>query len=178
MFKRVLVAVDGSPASTAGFKAAVQFAKDQQAALTALHVIDDSALVTNFEDAYIPPGYVDSLYEGLRKSGRKILSKAEAIAQASGVDAQAMQVESHGQTVAQAIVGQARKAKADVIVIGTHGRRGLRRILMGSDAEAVVRESSVPVLLVRAAQRAPRKRQASPKPRTAARLPAPARATA
>lgn len=102
------------------------------------------------------------------------MSKAEAVAQASGVDAHGMLVESHGQTVAQAIVNQARKARADVIVIGTHGRRGLRRLLMGSDAEAVLRESSVPVLLVRSAQRAPRKQSGvtkvhAPSPRTRSR---------
>lgn len=54
MFKRILVAVDGSPASTAGLKSAVLLAKDQKATLTALHVIDDSTLATNFEGAYVP----------------------------------------------------------------------------------------------------------------------------
>ena len=64
-----------------------------------------------------------------------------------------MLVESRGHSVADTILEQARKTKADVIVLGTHGRRGLSRILMGSDAEAVVREARVPVLLVRSQER-------------------------
>jgi nucleotide-binding universal stress UspA family protein len=54
-----------------------------------------------------------------------------------------------GGRAADAIVEEAGKWKADVIVLGTHGRRGLRRALLGSDAEEVVRNASVPVLLVR-----------------------------
>jgi K+-sensing histidine kinase KdpD len=84
----------------------------------------------------------------------------------------AVLAESRGGTIADAILSQARKAKADLIVIGTHGRRGLSRVLMGSDAEAVVRESRVPVLLVRSPQRAPRKRAPAKK---AATTPAPRR---
>jgi nucleotide-binding universal stress UspA family protein len=60
-----------------------------------------------------------------------------------------MLVEARGRRVADAIVAQAKKWKADVIVIGTHGREGLARVVLGSDAELVVRESPVPVLLVR-----------------------------
>ena len=55
-----------------------------------------------------------------------------------------------GSRVADAILGEARDAHCDLIVIGTHGRRGIDRALMGSDAERVLRESPVPVLLVRA----------------------------
>jgi nucleotide-binding universal stress UspA family protein len=58
-------------------------------------------------------------------------------------------LESAAGPAADAIVRQARKWKADVIVLGTHGRRGVRRMLMGSDAEQVVRSSPVPVMLVR-----------------------------
>lgn len=59
-------------------------------------------------------------------------------------------LETLGHRVAELIIKQAKKWRADVIVLGTHGRRGLARVLMGSDAEIVVRESPVPVLLVRA----------------------------
>ena len=92
-------------------------------------------------------------------SGRKVLTKAEAVARAAKVDVKALLVESKGGTIADAILAQARKLRADTIVLGTHGRRGLRRALMGSDAEAVLRDSRVPVLLVRAL---PRERAAAP----------------
>ena len=86
-----------------------------------------------------------------------ILTKAAVIAGAEGVAAETLLRESRGQSVAHAIVQHTRKHPVDLIVIGTHGRRGLSRALMGSDAEAVVR---VPVLLVRIPSRTRRKRRA------------------
>ena len=158
MFNCILVALDGSPTSNAGFKSAVQLASDQHASLVGLHVIDDGAITINFEGGYVPAAYVDKLYDSLRENGRAILARAEATAKAAGVAMKSVLVESRGQTIAQAILTQVRRAKADLVVIGTHGRRGLSRVLMGSDAEAVVREARVPVLLVRTPERAPRKR--------------------
>jgi len=166
MFKSILVALDGSAASNAGFKSALQLASDQHASLVALHVIDDAAMAINLQGDYLPPSYVDTLYESLRKSGEAILAKAEAAGRTAGVNITPILAESRGQTVAQAIIRQARKSKTDVIVLGTHGRRGLSRLVMGSDAEAVLREASVPVLLVRKAEHA---RQAAPRKRTSPR---------
>ena len=163
MFKRILVALDGSAASNAGLKSAIQLAVDQQATLLALHVIDNAAVAMNFEGGYMPSGYVDSLYEGLRERGQATLAKAETAARNAGADVKPLLVETRGQTVAHAILDQARKAKADLVVLGTHGRRGLSRMLMGSDAEAVVREARVPVLLVRSRERAARKASAATK---------------
>lgn len=166
MFQQVLVAVDGSPTSTRGLKAAIGLASDQHASLTILHVIDDTAGVSYVGDmGYIPANFVDTLLEDLRKNGRRVLAKAESTARDGGVEAKSLMVETKGRTVADTIVNQARKARADVIVLGTHGRRGLRRVLMGSDAEAVLREARVPVLLVRAPEGS---RAAPAEPRTKA----------
>ncbi|MHB8493822.1 MAG: universal stress protein [Casimicrobiaceae bacterium] len=170
MFKHVLVAVDGSPTSTRGLKAAIGFASDQRATLTVLHVIDNVASVAYVGDmGYIPADYVDTLLADLSANGRKLLAKAEALARDNGVTAKTLLVESKGQSISDVIVRQARKVRADVIVLGTHGRRGLRRVLMGSDAEAVLRESRVPVLLVRAPERtaAARSKAAAPRSRLA-----------
>jgi nucleotide-binding universal stress UspA family protein len=172
MFKRILVAVDGSAASNAGLRSAIGLAADQHASLVALHIVDDSVIAINFEGGYLPPNYVDSFYEELRKNGRRTLDKVERVASASSVPVECILAETHGQTVAHAILQQARKLKADVIVLGTHGRRGLQRALMGSDAEAVVREARVPVLLVRSPPRSKRKA-----PRPMVRTPKRARAT-
>jgi len=170
MFKQVLVAIDGSPTSTRGLKAAIGLASDQRAALTVLHVIDNVASVAYVGDmGYIPADYVDTMLADLRAGGRKLLAKAEALARENGVTAKTLLVESKGQAISDVIVREARKARADVVVLGTHGRRGLRRVLMGSDAEAVLRESRVPVLLVRAPERAAatRSKAAAPRSRTA-----------
>jgi nucleotide-binding universal stress UspA family protein len=165
MFKSILVALDGSAASTAGLKAAVQLASDQRAKLVGVHVLDDAAITINFEGGYVPAAYVDKLYASLRDNGKAILAKAEAAARAAGVDMKTVLVQSRGRTIADAILGQVRKEKVDAIVIGTHGRRGLARMLMGSDAEAVVREAGVPVLLVRSPEHAERRKSTSPRDR-------------
>jgi nucleotide-binding universal stress UspA family protein len=91
--------------------------------------------------------------EALRRAGRKVLAKAEAMAATRDIEVGSALVEAAGNTTAHAILAQARKKRADLIVMGTHGRRGLSRALMGSDAEMVVREARVPVLLVRSPER-------------------------
>jgi nucleotide-binding universal stress UspA family protein len=166
MFKQVLVAVDGSTTSTRGLKAAIGLASDQRATLSVLHVIDNVASVAYVGDmGYIPADYVDTLLADLRANGRKLLARAEALARDNGVTAKTLLVESKGRAISDVIVREARKVRADVIVLGTHGRRGLRRVLMGSDAEAVLRESRVPVLLVRAPERAASARSKAAAPR-------------
>ena len=165
MFKRILAAIDGSPASSAGLKSAIELAADQHATLLVLHVIDDFAISGIGLDGGFST-YTDTFFDAMRSNGRKILAKAEATARGEGVDMKGVLVETRAHTVAHAIVQQARMLKADVIVLGTHGRRGLRRVLMGSDAEAVVREANVPVLLVRGTTAAKRKPK-TPAPRAA-----------
>jgi nucleotide-binding universal stress UspA family protein len=86
----------------------------------------------------------------LRDAGRKFLAKSQREAKAQGQEIDAHLVESLGDGVAQTILRQVRKIKPDLIVLGTHGRRGLARVVVGSDAETVLREATVPVLLVRA----------------------------
>ena len=153
MFKRILVAVDGSLTSNRGLKTAIELAKVHGAVLEAVHVIDDMAIAqgsAGFNGAgYVPAQYIDEWLKDLRKSGQRILEHAEKVAENRGYRLQTALVETLGQGVAHVVLKQARKLSADLIVMGTHGRRGLRRVLMGSDAEAVLRESRVPVLLVR-----------------------------
>jgi nucleotide-binding universal stress UspA family protein len=161
MFAQVLVAVDGSTTGNNGLKAAIGLASDQKAVLTILHVVDDMASVSYVGDlGYVPSGFVDKLLDELRANGRKVLAKAEALARDRGVEAKALLVETKGGSIADAILAQAKKLRADVIVLGTHGRRGLRRVVMGSDAEAVLRDARVPVLLVRAPERSASKADA------------------
>ncbi len=78
--------------------------------------------------------------------------KTVAAAEKEGIRAKTLLRETLGGPAADSIVRDARRQRADLIVLGTHGRRGLRRMVLGSDAEAVVRTSPVPVLLVRSAK--------------------------
>ena len=151
MFRQVLVAVDGSATANRGLKAAIGLATDLHATLGIVHVIDGLAGVSYVGDmGYVPADFVDKMLDDLRKSGTRILARAQATARDSGVESKTVLAETRGGTVADTILAEARKLRADVIVLGTHGRRGLRRVLMGSDAEAVLREARIPVLLVRA----------------------------
>jgi nucleotide-binding universal stress UspA family protein len=93
-----------------------------------------------------------AVYEAsLRNAGEKILQHAASRAAKAGVDAETklLEVNRYGDRVADEIAREAKKWRASVIVIGTHGRRGLSRALLGSVAEAVVRIAPSPVLLIR-----------------------------
>ena len=146
MFKRILVPVDGSRTSTLGLQEAIKMAKSHHATLYLLHVVDERVLTQTIEGGAAD---FDRLLASLRDSGRQILAAAQARTRKSRVRAKATLVENIVNSVAGVIIGQAKKLRADLIIIGTHGRRGVRRIVMGSDAEEVVRTTPVPVLLVR-----------------------------
>jgi nucleotide-binding universal stress UspA family protein len=92
--------------------------------------------------------YGTNLIDSLREGGKKIIQQAEAYARQQGVQVDSVLLEAIGGPAADLIVAHAKEWAADLIVMGTHGRRGLRRLALGSDAEGVVRESPVPVLLV------------------------------
>jgi nucleotide-binding universal stress UspA family protein len=96
---------------------------------------------------------VPEILDSLKAEGRKVLSTAGRAAESAGAKAEAVQIASRGQPVSDVILREAKRAKADLVVMGTHGRRGLNRLLLGSDAERVLRQSNVPVLLVRQDQR-------------------------
>jgi len=150
MFRRILIPIDGSRTAAHGLDVAIKLAKGEKAALAILHVVDNTALTYATE---VVPVYMDEIIESLRKGGEKILAEAVTRARASGLKPKSVLVEEFGSPVAEVIVAQAKKQRADLIVIGTHGRRGVTRLVMGSDAEGVVRRSPVPVLLVRLRER-------------------------
>ena len=145
-YQRVLVPVDGSPTSNAGLREAIALARGQGGSIQLVHVVDYHYLVMTGLEA---GAYIEDLTASLAQSGKRILKRAEEQARKAGVPATSVLLESAAGPAADAIVRQAKKWKADVIVLGTHGRRGVRRMLIGSDAEQVVRNSPVPVMLVR-----------------------------
>jgi nucleotide-binding universal stress UspA family protein len=152
MYKKILVPIDGSEASLLGLQHAILLAKDQKAALRLLHVVYDY-LVT--EGRYGLGGSAE-LLKDLRERGQTILKDAASSARIQGVEADIESVEAPLGPVGAAIAEYAEQWPADLIVIGTHGRRGIRRLVMGSDAEYVVRTAPVPVLLVRGTKAAPK----------------------
>ena len=150
MYKRILTPVDGSATSRRGLKAAIALAKGQRARLLILNVVDAMPVFASLEGVV---AYDPGILDALKKGGRKVLARAAADARKAGVAAKTVLAENLAGRVADVIVRQAKKQRADLIVIGTHGRRGLTRMVMGSDAELVVRYAPAPVLLVRAGGR-------------------------
>jgi nucleotide-binding universal stress UspA family protein len=150
MFQRILVPIDGSPTSNRGLDEAIGLATDQKAKICLLHVADELGRTGEPEAAvFMPPSYMDRYLELRRAAGRKLLARAEAKVRKRGIEVETVLLPTLGHSVADLIIKQAKKWRADMIVLGTHGRRGLTRVVMGSDAEVVVRETPLPVLLVR-----------------------------
>jgi nucleotide-binding universal stress UspA family protein len=146
VYHRILTPIDGSETAACSIREAVRLAGDQKALLRFLYVVDAYVLMKY----YGPPTVLQSdVIEVMRKTGEAALERALAAAREQGVQADSAIVESSVGRVSKAIVEQAHDWPADLIVIGTHGRRGASRLVMGSDAEEVVRLSPVPVLLVR-----------------------------
>lgn len=146
MYKRILVPLDGSATSRAGLNEAIQLAKDQKAELCLLHVVDNRPIVQDVGADVI--GF-DQMVEASLTSGKKLLAKAEMAAKKHRIQVKTTLFENNTQDIGSVIAGHAKKCRANLIVIGTHGRQGVSRLVMGSDAESVVREATVPVLMVR-----------------------------
>lgn len=145
MYKRILVPVDGSHTSTLGLQEAISIAKESGGTLRLVSVVDEMVVTSNF-DGYVNPG---ELMDTLRDSGRKALERGLALAKKHGVEAESSLHETMGKRLAEIIVREVKKWKADLIVMGTHGRKGINRMVLGSDAEAVLRTAPIPVLMVR-----------------------------
>ena len=154
-YRKILVPVDGSTTANMGLREGIRLAKEQGAAILLVHVVDQHYVVNSGMEAGM---FADNLFDSLREAGRDIVRKAEVLVKKAGLTVKSVVVETLTGPAADAIVREAKRSKADVIVIGTHGRRGVRRLLMGSDAEQVVRLSPVPVLLVRGKEAASKKK--------------------
>lgn len=149
MYQRILVPYDGSATSSRGLDEAIRLAKLTGASVRLVHMIDVLLFATGFETA---TAYVGELIPYMRQAGATILQEGQARVEDSGVKADTVLIDSIETRLSDAVNDQVKVWGADLIVIGTHGRRGVSRLLLGSDAERIVRSAPVPVLLVRAAQ--------------------------
>ncbi|MDN3922217.1 universal stress protein [Roseateles violae] len=145
-YRHILVPCDGSASSLLGLDEAVRLARQIGAKVRVVHVIDELLGATGFEPAAV---YSRDVLVGLRNLGADLLEAARARAAAAGATVETRLIESGGHAIVDRIIEQARDWAADLIVIGSHGRRGAARLFMGSDAEHILRLSPVPVLIVR-----------------------------
>jgi nucleotide-binding universal stress UspA family protein/nitroreductase len=145
MFKNILVPFDGSPVAECALRLGVGLAARDHAKLTLLFVLNEYVAMSEMQMA--SPALYRSHLEGLRRHGDEVLDQARIIAAGSGVEARVILREAAVRRAADAICEEATQGY-DVVIMGTHGRRGLGRLVLGSDAESVCRTCTIPVLLV------------------------------
>lgn len=143
MYQRILVPMDGSNTAQQALQEAVKLARYLSAQLRILYVVDE----LNYID---PDSYVNivELRNIHQQAGERVLAAGYELAHQAGVAVETHLLETLTDSVGNAIDAEAVRWKADLMVLGTHGRSGLNRLLFGSVAENVVRHSPVPVLLV------------------------------
>ena len=144
MYQSILVPLDGSEPSLGGLRHAIDIAREAKATLHLVHVIDSFPLMFDLSSQ----GNFESMSQSLRRWAEGMLETGRRQAAEQGVKAEVVLRELVTGRVSDVIIEVAKEASCDLIVLGTHGRRGLRRMMLGSDAEAVARTSTVPVLLV------------------------------
>jgi nucleotide-binding universal stress UspA family protein len=142
MYRRILVPVDGSETSTRAVVAALQMARENGGRIRLVHALDELAYLSGYE-------YSADLLKAARDQGARVLEDAQTMASSAGVPADGKLVETAGRRLGELVAEEARNWEADLVVVGTHGRRGMSRILLGSGAEQVLRMAPVPVLAVR-----------------------------
>ncbi|HTH60529.1 MAG TPA: universal stress protein [Paraburkholderia sp.] len=146
MYSKILVAMDGSDTSVEALDEALRMASVTGGSLHVVCVVDQAP--------YLPyAGYYDpsALLDAARQDGAKVLEKAKSAIAQTGLagDVELTETESLSDDVPNCLKRCADRFGADLVVMGTHGRRGLRRMVLGSVAERFLRLSSVPVLMVR-----------------------------
>ncbi len=146
MYKKILVAVDGSATSKLALAEAVRLAKAFQSTVRAVYIVDSPAML--FDVGYYDPA---ELRKSFIQAGTTLLGEIETSLAKDGVPQETALVETEGigEDVAGALQRDAAKWGAEVVVIGTHGRRGLAHAMLGSVAEKFIRQATTPVLLVR-----------------------------
>ena len=147
MYRRILIAVDGSETSNKALSAALEMASYSggRSVLRLIHVLDQTAFLVGSD----PLG---SLVNAMREAGQKILADGLAIVQSAGVQAETVLIDRLGAHLAETVAADAKEWMASLVVVGTHGRRGVGRMLLGSGAEQIIRLAPCPVLVIRSAE--------------------------
>ncbi len=147
MYQRILVATDGSALSKKAVRSAIDLAAAVGADLVALYV------VPRYPVSYFEGGITISMQDIARTEkqwsdkGQAVVDAVQLAAQASGVKTKAVVAQSD--LVAESIMSAAKKHKCDLVVMASHGRKGIKRILLGSETQHVLTHSTVPVLVLR-----------------------------
>lgn len=148
MFKHILLPTDGSKLSDRAVKRGIEFANSIQAKVSAVHVVPEFKMGT--DEGFVSPmsAELKKRFENeSRQQAKKLLAKVEEAAKAVGVPCEVVSVVSDFPY--QQIIETAKKKKCDLIMMASHGRRGLSSLLLGSETAKVLTHSKIPVLVVR-----------------------------
>ncbi|MEO7401554.1 MAG: universal stress protein [Polaromonas sp.] len=146
MFKRILVPVDGSQTSSKALQTALQMAKESGGCVRIVHLLDAAAYMSS-SGGY--GNYPSDLPGAMSDVGHQVLEDAANLAKTAGVQAETHLFESFDGRLPDVVSDDAEQWKADLVVVGSHGRRGIGRLLLGSGAEQIMRQAPVPVLVIR-----------------------------
>jgi nucleotide-binding universal stress UspA family protein len=147
MYKRILVPTDGSALSRKAVKAAVELASTVGAEVVALNVVPRYP-TSYFEGGIsVSPNEVARVEQQWAENGLALANEVGKAAEKAGVVAKAVTVRS--ELVAEAILNAAKKYKCDLVVMASHGRKGIKRLLLGSETQHVLTHGNIPVLVLR-----------------------------
>jgi nucleotide-binding universal stress UspA family protein len=144
MFKRILVAIDGSRTSQRAFAAALDIAATHGSVMQPYYVVESGPMYIDV------PGYDPStLHSSLMEQGASLAREAADAMKQRGVQGEVVTVEATAaDDVSSLVIAAATAFNADLLVMGTHGRKGFQRLILGSIAEQCLRQATIPVLLI------------------------------
>lgn len=142
LFKKILVPIDGSDISDKAMRMALDMTREALGTVRFVHVMEDNRYLSS-------DVFSTDLRTHVENHAKALLQTAMDAATGMGVNAQSQVLDKPGQRLGESVADEAADWCADLVVLGTHGRRGLGRMLLGSGAEQVIRLCPVPVLVVR-----------------------------
>lgn len=149
MYKRIAVAVDGSKTSDAALAEGIKLAKEMGASILLIHACEEMPVIMQPDATSLVD--TEMLMQAIVKAGKALLQKNSDMAHSAGLAAETQLIETYVGRAGSEVTQAAQKWGADLLVVGTHGRKGFAHLLMGSVAENVMRTATMSVLLVRAA---------------------------
>lgn len=145
MYQNILVPVDGSDTAERALREAIELAGSLSSRIRVVHVVNSTPWIAQGGS----PDLLEQLVTQMRSTGEAIVHEAKTAVRSAGIEVDSRLIEAIGERAGEFIVAEANDWPAHLIVCGTHGRHGLKRLLVGGDAEYIVRHSHVPVLLLR-----------------------------
>ena len=148
MFSNILVPTDGGPLSRKAMSAAIKLAKEQKARITSVH--STPVFVPMVYDGLTPPPELISRAaygKAMARSAAKVLAAMEKMCVSAGVAWEGVHVAE--EEPYKAVIDTARRKRCDLVLMASHGRRGVAALLLGSETQKVLTHSRIPVLVYR-----------------------------